>query len=164
MSSLDGKPLTARTDTDAGRASPSWLVALAVISSAAWRILSSTAGSWARTTGWPLHGLAGTVLTVMTVTAACCTAACLTAHSSARAEWADPSIPTMTPGIVLPPSDRAAAPGRRGSYVHAPFVRPPPPGTLDGRSDAFRPVLQPASGPGGDRPRAGVGFSHSARS
>src|SRR5262252_5468967 len=35
----------------------------------------------------------------MTVTGACRTAASFMAHSSAYAEWADPSMPTVIPGI-----------------------------------------------------------------
>src|SRR5689334_18012245 len=49
--------------------------------------------------GLPVQPLAGTVWTVMTVTGACRAAASFMAHSSAYVEWADPSMPTVIPGI-----------------------------------------------------------------
>jgi len=63
-----------------------------------------TPGSRARpqcpTTGWA---------TVMTVSGARRTAASFTAHSSARRELPEPSIPTMIPGIFVAPCTRVSA-------------------------------------------------------
>jgi hypothetical protein len=56
--------------------------------------------SLGRVIGLPVHPLMGTEWTVRTVTEEWRVAPSLMAHSSARAEWADPSIPTVIPGIV----------------------------------------------------------------
>jgi hypothetical protein len=101
INSFAGYPATARTATDAGRDSPSWLITFCVSSSAVSRMCSSSAVSPARTVGFPVHGLAGTEWTVITVSAAFCRAASLTAHSMTRAEWAEPSMPAMIPDIVF---------------------------------------------------------------
>src|SRR5215831_5604139 len=137
ISSGAGKPLMARTVTQDGWASPSWLRALAVISSAARRDSSRSAGSCGRTIGVPVHAFIATGLTVRTVTGACRTAASLRAHSSAREEWADPSMPTVIPDIfclLLTGLPRWAALNSLSTFV--PLTGP---GTFGACSGAFHP-------------------------
>src|SRR5271170_3484272 len=59
--------------------------------------------------GLPVHALAATRCTARTVSGACSSAACATAHSSACCDSAEPSTLTTIPGTFLPaPSARAA--------------------------------------------------------
>ena len=60
INSCAGKPMVARTVTEGGWASPSWLRALAVSSSAAWHSLSSSAASRGSLIGLPVHPSIGT--------------------------------------------------------------------------------------------------------
>src|SRR5260370_37541391 len=63
--------------------------------------------------GLPVHGLAATRCTARTVSGACSSAACVTAHSSACCDSAEPSTLTTIPGTWLPaPSARAALDGQ----------------------------------------------------
>src|SRR6516165_7842231 len=60
ISSGAGKPQIARTVTEDGWASPSWLIALAVISSATRRDSWKSAGSCGRMIGVPVHAFIAT--------------------------------------------------------------------------------------------------------
>src|SRR5271156_5457719 len=63
--------------------------------------------------GLVVHALAATRCTAKTVSGACSSAACVTAHSSACCDSAEPSTLTTIPGTCLPaPSATAALDGQ----------------------------------------------------